>query len=249
MADTKARLKELMKQGPPLTVVADKLGISRPTLYRHMDSYMNGDDDSINPNLREYFNNIIMGKYKTKDEALAELEQIRFFLDAEKTVKKEEFDKEWREYEEDCHSFRYGARNLSADEKVKRQAELDRRERELEDKAKKLEIDFRRYLFDEDPQDVKWNDGEIRSACLCPFDGTMVLIDADFDRCRDITVEVMIKVSGEDFVMARVKPEENRRFAVIDFLRENVAYKYRLKWNDGDRVKYTPAYDIKFKAY
>ena len=49
--------------------------------------------------------------------------------------------------------------------------------------------------------------------------------------------------------MARVRPEENRRFAVIDFLRENVAYKYRLKWNDGDRVKYTPAYEIKFKAY
>ena len=242
-------LKELMKKGPSLTYIAEQLNISRPTLYRHMDNYMKGNDRNVNQYLREYFDKVVMGQFSSDQEAMKELEQIRFFMDAEADKGREDFEREWREFENDSHSFAFAQHSLPREERLKKMEEMDKRRDELEAKAKELGIDFNRYLFDEDPEILKWNEGEIRSTCLCPFDGTMVLIDADFEKCRSVTVEVIVKVSGEDFVMARVRPEEDRRFAVIGFLRENVDYKYRLKWNEGEKVRYAGPYPIKYKAY
>ena len=238
-----------MKKGPSLTFVAEQLNISRPTLYRHMENYMKGNDTGVNPHLKEYFDKVVMGRFESEQGAVKELEQIRFLMEAEADKGREDFEKEWGEYENDSRSFAFARHELSSEERLRKMEELDNRRNELEVRAKELGIDFNRYLFDEDPEVLKWNEGEIRSACLCPFDGTMVLIDADFEKCRSITVEVMIKVSGEDFVMARVRPEEDRRFAVIGFLRENVDYKYRLRWNEGERVRYAGPYPIKFKVY
>lgn len=187
-------------------------------------------------------------RFATEEEAEKELEQIRFFIDGETAKAKDDYYRDLREFHNDFHSFRYSMQELTPEQRIRRMEEFDRRKEELDARARQLGLDNHSFL-EEDPEILKWNEGEIRSECMCPYGNTMILIDADFEKCRDITVEIMVKVSGEDFVMARVRPEKDRRFAEIDFLSESAEYRYRLRWTEGDKVKTAGPYPIKPRDY
>lgn len=210
---------------------------------------MAGDFKNLSPYLKDYFDKVVSDTFGSEEEAVKELEQIRFFIEGENAKLKEEFEKQWEGYRNDYHFFHLTMNNLSSEEKIRKLEELDRRREEIETKAKKHGIDLKRYLFDEEQEEPRWNKGEIRSACMNLFENTIVLIDADFEKCREISVEVMLKVSGQDFVIARVRPEENRRFAVIDFIQGNVQYKYRLRWTEGNTIKTSGPYPIKTSSF
>ena len=246
---TRAELKEKMKEGPPLTMVADVMGISRPTLYRHMEYYMRGEDSKISPNLREYFDKVMIGRFKTEQDALKELEQIRFLIEGENAKAKEDLEVEWDDYKSEYRNLNRGINTMAPDEVGRKMKELGKKRAELESRARELGLDPS-FPFDEDvePEVLRWNEGEIRSTCVGNFEGFMVLIDADFERCREITVEVLVKVSGEDFVFARVKPGENTRFAEIKCSLDPSNLKYRLKWNEGDRVRYAGPFAVRSGA-
>ncbi len=137
------------------------------------------------------------------------------------------------------------AEGETADDEQDGQDELDAMYRALCAKAKELEINIDEYSPDEDiPKELKWNDGEIRSTCFYDFRESLILIDADFDKCKDITVEAVLEVSGEEFVLKKVKPQENERFARLDFPMFYRCSGYRLMWIEDGRVKYTPTYPI-----
>lgn len=244
---SRQELRDKLKQGPSLTHIAEQLNISRPTLYRHIENYMKGDDRNISTYLKEYFDKVVEDQFATEEEAEKELEQIRFFIDGETAKAREEYEQEWVDYRNDQHSFRYLMSDLTLEERIKKLEELDRRREELEAKGRELGLD-RYSFFEEDSAVLKWNEGAIRSECLSTIEKTMILIDADFEKCRDITVEVMVKVSGQDFVMARVRPEEDRRYAEIDFLGIGAEYRYRLRWTEGDKVKTAGPYPIRSRT-
>ena len=244
---SREQLKNKMKSGLPLSTVATKLGISRPTLYRHMEFYMNGDDSKVNSNLKEYFDNVMMDRYANDEESVKALEQIRFFMDAEKEKSKEDFDRQYLEWSQKTNSYERVKEDLSSNDKVKRQEDLDAMYRVLQDRAKELNIDLDLYEFErigdeEEDRELKWNEGEIRSAFVSAMRSAMIFIDRDFDRCRDITVELIAQVSGEDFVFMRARPEENTRFVRLNPMDLGRRFEYRLRWIDGETVKYTPKY-------
>ena len=246
---SREQLKDKMKSGLPLSTVATKLGISRPTLYRHMEFYMNGDDSKVNSNLKEYFDNVLMDRYANDEESVKALEQIRFFMDAEKEKSKEDFDRQFLEWSQKSDSYDRVKEDLSSNEKVRRQEELDNMYRVLQDRAKELGIDLELYEFEregegEEEYKLKWNDGEIRSTYVEAMRSVMIFIDRDFDRCRDITVELIAQVSGEDFVFLRLRPEENTRFVRLNPMELSRRFEYRLKWSDGETIKYTPKYPL-----
>ena len=247
---TRSELKEKMKEGPPLTMVADLMGISRPTLYRHMEYYMRGEDSKIGPNLREYFDKVMIGKFKTEQDALKELEQIRFLIEGETAKAKEDLENDWDEFRSEYRLFDRGIGTMSSDAVGRKMKELERRRADLETRARELGLDPR-FPFEEEgePAELRWNEGEIRSACVYSYEGFTVFVDAEFERCREITVEAIAKVSGEDFVFARVKPEENARFAVMKMMMDVSGLKYRLKWNEGDRVKYAGPFPMRSGQY
>lgn len=247
---TRADLKEKMKEGPPLTMVADVMGISRPTLYRHMEYYMKGEDSKISPNLKDYFDKVMIGKFRTEQDALKELEQIRFLIEGEIAKAKEDLENDWDEFRSEYHLFDHGIDAMSPDAVGRKLKELERRRADLEAKSRELGLDPRfPYEEEREPVGLSWNEGEIRTACLENYDGFTVFIDAEFERCREITVEAITKVSGEDFVFLRVKPEENTRFAVVKFMMASTCFKYRLKWNEGDRVKYAGPFPVRSGQY
>ena len=49
--------------------MAEKLGVSRPTLYRQIELYKSSEDQKMIESVREYFDMLVMGKIQTEDEA------------------------------------------------------------------------------------------------------------------------------------------------------------------------------------
>ena len=239
------QLKAKMKNGPPLSFVAETLGLSRPTLYRHMENYIAGNDAKVDQYLKEFFDKVVMDQYEDAEQMRKDLLQLREFMVTEKEVKKQEFDDEYRDYDYKLHRFHNLESEMTSKQKVDGQDELDAMYRALCEKAKELEINIDEYSPDDDgPKELKWNEGEIRSTSYSDDKDTIVLIDVDFDKCKDITVEAVLEVSGEEFVLKKVKPQENERFARLDFPMFYRCSGYRLMWIEDGRVKYTPTYPI-----
>ena len=240
---SREQLSAKMKNGPTLSFVAKKLGISRPTLYRHMEFYEAGEDSKVNVHLKEYFDKVVMDQYADVEEMKKDLEQIREFIDAENEAKEEALKNEYREYLEKKERFNENEDSMPSEERNKEYDALRKINSALKERAVELRVDLDSIYpeFEMEEPELVWNEGEIRSVASWGFRSSSILIDADFDRCRDITVELITTVSGNDFVFKRLKPQENDRYVMLDF-RMPRPTGYRLKWNSGDKVKYTPVY-------
>lgn len=243
---SREQLKAKMKNGPPLSQVAKKLGITRPTVYRHMEFYIEGEDSKVNPHLKEYFDNVVMDKYTNEDEMKKDLEQIREFMDADNEAKIENLKERYQEYQDRKDKFDENGDYLSIEDRNKEYDSLRKELSGLKNEAKDLKVDLDDIFpdFDEyEREELQWNEGDIKSVPSLGFRSSVILLDADFDKCRDITVELFVTVSGKDFVFKRIRPQENERFVRI-YRSMPMATGYRLKWNSGDKVKTTPIYPI-----
>ena len=239
-------LKDKMKDGISLSEMAKILDISRPKIYRHMDYYMSGDMGKVDHNLKEYFDKIIDGSLDSEDAMRKELNRISDYMKAEKEVKVEELRKDYGEYSQKRTDFDIRRETMKTEERIREEEALDETYRRLSERAKSLDKDLDELLYGDEEERVEltWNEGEIRSACVWGYRSCMVVIDADFDKCRDITLELIMKISGREFVIKRQKPEENERFVRVDIRDMPIVTSYRLKWNDKDQVKYTPVYPM-----
>lgn len=243
---SREQLKDKMKNGPALSFVAQTLDISRPTLYRHMEFYMAKEDSKVDPYLKEYFDNVIMDKYTTEEEMKKDLEQIREFMDAKNEAKIENLKERYRDYLDRKERFDESEEYMSTEDRNKELDSLRKEHSSLKNEAKECKTDLDDLSTDFEEfrrQELKWNEGEIKSAPSWGFRSSVILIDADFDRCRDITVELVVTVSGKEFIFKRIRPQENERFVRLDHTMP-AASGYRLKWNSGDKVKTTPIYQL-----
>ena len=77
------QLSDLLKKGPTLVYVAEHLHISRPTLYRQMRYYMNGEDSKLNKTAKSYFDGFISGEISNEEQAVKFLDSIEDFAEAE----------------------------------------------------------------------------------------------------------------------------------------------------------------------
>ena len=239
-------LKDRMKDGIPLSEMAKILGISRPKIYRHMDYFMKGEDDKVDHNLMGYFRKIIDGTLSDEDAMRKELNRISDYMKAENEVKEEELRKDYEEYSQKREEFDLHRDMMKTEERIRGEDALDETYRRLSERAKSLDMDLDDLLYGEETEhrELTWNEGEIRSACVWGYRSCMVVIDADFGRCRDITLELMMRISGRDFVFKRQRPEEDERFVSVDIRHMPVGTSYRLKWIDKGQVKYTPVYPM-----
>lgn len=163
-----------------------------------MENYIAGNDAKVDQYLKEFFDKVVMDQYEDAEHMRKDLIQLREFMVTEKEVKKQEFDDEYRDYDYKLHRYHNLESEMTSKQKVDGQDELDAMYRALCEKAKELDINIDQYSPDDDgPKELKWNDGEIRSTCFYDFRESLILIDADFDKCKDITVEAIVKVSGE----------------------------------------------------
>ena len=244
----KENLKDKMKEGLSLSEMSEILGISRPKIYRHMEYFMKGEDEKVDHNLKEYFEKIIMDYYPDEDAMRKELKQMREYIDAEKGAKILELRKEYQAYLDRDASYDIHEDIMSTKEKIEEKEALNTMLRAIEDKANANNIKMEEIYPDveegEERVELTWNEGEIRSACVWGYRSCMVVIDADFDKCRDITLELIMKISGREFIIKRQKPEENERFVRVDIRDMPIVTSYRLKWSDKDQVKYTPVYPM-----
>lgn len=242
------RLKERLRDGPPLTLVASQLNMSRPTLYRQIDRYINVEDAKVDPDLREYFDSVLRGDYSNEEEATKALEQIGFLIAGRRESEREELRKEWEDLQEEQSDLYADTTDSSLEDEKRRQEELNKREKSLLKRAKELGIE-NLFCYNEDYGPLVWNEGEIRSACYGTIQSMLVLIDADFAKCQEIEVELIVTVSNEDFVMARFRPDPDTRFAEINYLQQGTVFKYRLRWNEGNKVRYAGPYPFEYYGY
>ena len=242
----RSQLPELLKSGPKLTDIADALKMSRPTLYRHIDYYVAGEDEKVNSHLKGYFDKVMMNKFATVEEAQKEIDQIRFFVISENEKKHEDFELARDSFMEESHEFRYRRSSMPAKERNEKEDDLDRKYEVLKKQAAELGIKPDQMMVDDFSEnlELKWNEGHIKSTACSDYPDIIVFIDTDFERCKNVTAELIVEISGKDFVCARVNPEEGMRYAKLPMVGSGATRKYRLKWNEGDHVRYTPVYPI-----
>lgn len=237
-------IEEMLRNGPPLTFVAEKLGISRPTLYRQIKMYRDGNEQKMIDTVREYFDMVVIGDVDSEESARKQLEQIAYLAEAKGESKVMEISKANEQLMIARMEYSRNYRDMTTEEKVEAQMKIDRLEEEIGKMEGELDSGPLRDRFGRRIDRMVWNDGEIRSAVLPEYSSARIFIDADFDRCRGVWVELSVDVSGEDFTFARMKPQENNRYVDIENLPGNTTYKYTLRWNDGDKQKTAGPYDI-----
>ena len=242
-------IDELLRNGVPLTFVAEKLGISRPTLYRQIELYKSSEDQKMIDSVREYFDMIVMGKITTEEDARKQLEQIAYLAEAKGESKVMEIRKIQDELMIAQIDYSREKRDMSTQERVEAEKKIEM----LEEKIAKMEDDLGngpiRDRFGRRVDRLRWNDGEIKSAVQSSYGSARIYIDADYDRCKSIWVEISVDISGRDFPFGREKPAENRKYVDIGDLPGNSLYRYSLRWMDGDKMKSAGPYDIVFDDF
>ncbi len=237
-------IEEMLRNGPPLTFVAEKLGISRPTLYRQIRMYHDGNEQKMIDTVREYFDMVVMGDIDSEDSARKQLEQMAYLAEAKGESKVIEISKANEELMIARMEYSRNCRDMTTEQRVEEQRRIEKLEEEIGKMEGELDSGPLRDRFGRRIDRMVWNDGEIRSAVLPEYSSARIFIDADFDRCRGVWVELSVDVSGEDFTFARMKPQENNRYVDIENLPGNTTYRYTLRWNDGDKQKTAGPYDI-----
>jgi hypothetical protein len=237
-------ITELLKNGPSLKYVAEMLNVSRPTLYRQIEYYRNSEDSKMNKVVKDYFDMLVMGRITTEEEARKHLEQIQYFAEAKKELDRMTLDKAYEDYHIAVTNLRYNSRNMTSREKVEEQEKIDKMEKDLRALEEQLDIEPSREWYSQMPVRMEWNKGDIRTACYCNADVPRVYIDADYDVCRNITVELLVEISGSDFSFARFRPQEDARFVDLGSIGSGPNYKYLVKWTENDKVRTAGPFEI-----
>jgi|GEM_PF-1564395 len=237
-------IEEMLRNGPPLTFVAEKLGISRPTLYRQIKLYRDGEEQKMIDTVREYFDMVIMGEVNSEDSARKQLEQIAYLTEAKGESKVMEVSKANEELMIAQMEYSRNCRDMSPEERVEAQRRIEKMQDDIYKMEGELNSGPLRDRFGRRIDRMIWNEGELRSAVLPEYGSARIFIDADFDKCRGVWIELSADISGESFTFARMKPEENSRYVDIENLPGNTRYSYMLRWNDGDKQKTAGPYDI-----
>ena len=241
---TREDISELIRIGPPLTYVAEQLRISRPTIYRQMGYYAASEDKKIRPELRGYFDGLVMRRLTTEEDCIRYLEDCRGRADAEEESMRRDLER-LRSEKRGLVSAMNGSDYMSPEEISKAKRRVNEIDTAVEGISKNLHMDSGNIHLDR----LEWNPGEIRSVAHCPFGLARVYIDADYDRCRNITVELMVLISGEFFPCARYVPKENSRSVDIGEIMGGVEYRYRLLWIDNGVQKKAGPFPIVYEDY
>ena len=232
---TREDIEDLLRKGPPYTYVSEMLGVSRPTFYRQISLYKESQDNRMIDTVRRYFDMVAMGEIASEEEARKQLEQIHFITEAKGESKMMELNKARDELLMARISYDRSYHDMTSREKVDAQEKLD----ELQEKVRSMEDDadskIPRDKYGRAIDRIVWNKGDIRSAVHSSFSNARIYIDADYDRCRNIAVEIFVDISGEDFAFAIYRPAEYTKYIEISDLPGNVRYRYRLKWTEDDK--------------
>jgi len=242
-------LNELIRDGPPISFVADMLGISRPTFYRYMEAYQNSEDSKINRYVKEYFDAVIMGKFKTKDDARNYLEQTKYLVEGQKEEKTRIVLDERRKLEQEYRNLQFNRSEMTPAQRVAKEEEFDKHKAELEEYASSNGVDLEDGWFMRDQETLEWNQGEIRSTCKNFIESVYVIVDVPYEKLKDVSVELLTVISGEDFSLKTVKMPLDCRCVNMGDVPDGLVCKYRIKWVDGDKVKTIGPYDIGMTGY
>lgn len=238
-------LKEKIKQGPPVSRVAMLLAISRPTFYRQMENYMNADDSKVSAHVKEYFDKVMNDEFKTKDEALAYLEQSKDIVEAEKDYHSKQIFSAQRAISRKYRYLQLSRNEITVEERIKREKEIDEERNKLEALAESYGIDLDEDSDDEEDE-MTWNGGEIRTACRGFADNIYVIVDLPYEKCNDVTVEFYMTISNQDFSFKKVKIPENTRCAAMGDVPQGVSCKYSVSWQDGNKIKTVGPFPVDF---
>ncbi len=249
----RTQLKDKIKQGPPASQVAKLLGVSRPTLYRQMDKYMESNDPEMNPYVKEYFDCVMMGKFESKEAALEFLEQRKDFMEMEKESHRETLQRLQEELMDSYHEYQFERNNLSAKIRVEREEEFDKKRSEIEEMAKTYGLELTHGWFYLEEEKLEWNKGnspgDVRTTVQNFIEGPYIIVDLPYDECKNVTIEILLTISGEDFSVKKLKIEEGSRFAKIGDVPDGMSSKYIVHWLDDNKVRTVGPFPIAKTGY
>ena len=243
------QLSDLLKKGPTLVYVAEHLHISRPTLYRQMRYYMNGEDSKLNKTAKSYFDGFISGEISNEEQAVKFLDSIEDFAEAEIEELHSTYEEALDELERAEEEYDQLKSKLSPTEKVRRQEEIDRLSKKVTSIQSKLSYISGNDSFNNIPTKLVWNKGAIRSVCNVSCFGATVYLDADYDVCQHISAELLVRVSGEDYPIAKYNAKKNTKMIKLDDYNGEHFCKYRIIWQDGSEIKTAGPYPIRVTDY
>ena len=233
----------------PLNQVAEKFGIPRGSFYRQMEYYKEGKDSKMNAVVKGFFDKLVMGKISTEEEFEKELNDIQFMMESQKESYKIQLDEMDGELRAARTRFRMDQAGMTSNQRIQAMEEMKRMESQIKDLCEKAGQEYDLAWDLPMQRRLVWNTGKIRSSAFCGSGHVRVVIDADYDRCRDITLDLLLEISGEDFPVGMFKAMPNTKIVDLDDVVEGPKYKYRLRWIEDQKVMMTESYPLMFEEY
>lgn len=269
----KSNLAAAMKMTCPLKDWPEKLGISKPTLYKYIDLYSWGEESELDEKFVRKFDEILENTYNS---CMIEYEKLQMkMIEAENTLA------------ESLNKLRILRKEILQCEKEIRSVESDEKRKTLQNRKKELEMTVQDYstnvelnehrmvemksrLFeiekifgkpvsetgelesdssmtaeesDSECNSVKWNDDVVRNLC-CGSTGKHTIL---FDNVSDARtyVDILTKVSSEYVLVGRYDPQPGKNFVTVDDIASELECSYRITRIDVSGMKTTRIYPMK----
>ena len=242
------KISDALKDTTSITEAAKACDCSRPTLYRYMELYEQGEYNQIPLNVRTYFASVInMDISRTASEKSlrnfmmrrSELAKKMDCLENEiKNLQKKKCEA-MEELQNDPDNKILLVRYDRLCEKVKvLMEEQDECKKEYSDMVSKanlvlFECDAIETWSSSNKSGPDWIDAEIRHVCS-GADGNFIIIYKKPTSDSEVYVELYACIAGNDEYMGRYVPEQGKNFVQISGLPNTLSYSYRIVLFDDD---------------
>ena len=239
------KLLDAMKNTTSVTEVAKALECSRPTLYRYIELYEEGDKQ-LPQNIKLYFDAIMTeGISRAESEAYLEsLKMEREKVQTELTATNCEINKLHEDIKMIKESLSKDPDNRTMQNKLEMQKnqliELEKTLCNCKERSKSLEMKLRttaasveKAVKESRESGPDWIDAEIRHVCSGTSGNFIIVYEKpDFD--SEVYVELYARIAGNDECLGRYNPEPGKNFVQISGLPNTLSYSYKIVLFDDD---------------
>ena len=227
-------ISEVLKAKVPISEVAERFSVSRPTLYKYMDFFDSGETDRIPRDILEYFE-LVTEKDATTD-------QFRLYL-MSKQLEIDNLKNQKDSLENDIRDAA-ACDGIGSDEYKKCYEKLSKIKFMLNENKVNLCRAEESGCIPGKRTSSRWSGEDIESLCVSEDGVTTVFIRGGLSDPDSEAVVVYLEMDDERTEVGRYVPEPGMRFVNISNLPRQLDYTYEIEQGSGSSVLVSETFDL-----
>ncbi len=240
------KLTDALKDTTSITEAAKACDCSRPTLYKYIEFYEQGEYDQIPLKVRTYFASVINEDFSRAESEMSlrnlmskreDLKKKICSLEKEVNIVQQKMSVITEELHKDPDNKMLLAKSdtLSVNlAMITHELEYCRKEySEILSKVHQTPFGGWRTRDSVNKIGPDWIDAEIKHVCSGTNDNFVIIYEKP-DSDSEVYVELYARIAGNDEYMGRYVPEQGKNFVQITGLPNTLSYSYRIVLFDDD---------------